>query len=301
MRVTAVETPGSWTRSWRRWVRPVVGAAILGVLLAQLGAGAVVEGLLSVDALAVAVAVVLTAVTTTSSAWRWQVVAGHLGVGLPLRTAVAACYRSQLVNLTLPGGVVGDVERAVRHGRSAADLPAGLGAVAVERLVGQAVLVPLAVVAAVAAGIVPVPVAGGVLALVVGGLWRVRRHDWSVIARVVLASVVAVAGHVAIFVLVARAVGVDLPLRVLLPLTLVVLLVAGIPLSIAGWGPREGAAAWAFAAAGATAAQGLSVAVAFGAVVTVATLPGAVVLLHGPRVVRGGRVLAPAPGVGARG
>lgn len=86
------------------------------------------------------------------------------------------------------------------------------------------------------------------------------------------------AGHVALFVVAARAVGVELPLRTLLPVTLLVLVVAGLPLSIAGWGAARGAAAWAFAAAGATAEQGLAVAVAFGAVVTVATLPGGLVL-----------------------
>ena len=53
------------------------------------------------------------------------------------------------------------------------------------------------------------------------------------------------------------------------------------PLNLAGWGPREGAAAWAFAAAGLGAAQGLAVAVAYGAIVFVATLPGAVFLVVG--------------------
>ena len=42
---------------------------------------------------------------------------GGLGVEVPLRDAVAAYYRSQFLNATLPGGVVGDVHRAVRHGR----------------------------------------------------------------------------------------------------------------------------------------------------------------------------------------
>jgi len=52
---------------------------------------------------------------------------------------------------------------------------------------------------------------------------------------------------------------------------------------VAGWGPREGVAAWAFAAAGLGAAQGVATAVVYGVLVFVASLPGAVVLLLGMR------------------
>jgi uncharacterized membrane protein len=49
--------------------------------------------------------------------------------------------------------------------------------------------------------------------------------------------------------------------------------------SIAGWGPREGATAWVFAAAGLGAASGAATAVAYGVLVLAATLPGALVLV----------------------
>ena len=55
--------------------------------------------------------------TTVCCAWRWKIVARGLGVDLPLPAAVAAYYRSQFLNVTLPGGVVGDVHRGVSHGR----------------------------------------------------------------------------------------------------------------------------------------------------------------------------------------
>ena len=91
-------------------------------------------------------------------------------------------------------------------------------------------------------------------------------------------AVVATAGHVTTYVVAARAVGVDSGVTTLVPLGLVVLLAAGLPLNLAGWGPREGMAAWVFAAAGLGAGTGVATAVAFGAVVLVANLPGAVVL-----------------------
>ncbi|MFL6152616.1 MAG: hypothetical protein ACJ72B_09560, partial [Ornithinibacter sp.] len=60
-----------------------------------------------------------------------------------------------------------------------------------------------------------------------------------------------------------------------------VLVMSALPLNLAGWGPREGAAAWVFAAAGLGAASGLATAVAFGAIALVGTLPGAALLLAG--------------------
>ena len=68
-----------------------------------------------------------------------------LGVDLPLRTAVAAYYRSLFLNVTLPGGVMGDVHRGVSHGRDTSDVGRGLRAVASERAAGQVVQVVLTV------------------------------------------------------------------------------------------------------------------------------------------------------------
>jgi hypothetical protein len=52
-----------------------------------------------------------------------------------------------------------------------------------------------------------------------------------------------------------------------------------IPLSIAGWGLREGVAAWAFAAAGFGAATGVTVATLYAVLMLVAVTPGAGLLL----------------------
>jgi len=98
---------------------------------------------------------------------------------------------------------------------------------------------------------------------------------------VVLASLAVLAGHLVTLWLAARTVGVRMPLIELLPVALLILVVAAVPVNLAGWGPREGAAAWAFAGMGLGASQGLAVAVAYGAMVFVATLPGAVLLITG--------------------
>ena len=89
-----------------------------------------------------------------------------------------------------------------------------------------------------------------------------------------LLSTLAVAGHLLIFLVAAESVGVELSPLQLLPIGALVLLGSAIPLNVAGWGPREGVAVWAFTAFGSTAAVGLTVSVTFGVLATVATLPG---------------------------
>ena len=106
------------------------------------------------------------------------------------------------------------------------------------------------------------------------GLLAQRAWPW-----ILLASVVVVAGHTATFVIAARTAGAAASVGDLLPLAVLVLLAMAIPLNIGGWGPREGVAAWAFAAAGLGAAQGVATAVVYGVMALVATLPGAAVLL----------------------
>jgi hypothetical protein len=63
----------------------------------------------------------------------------------------------------------------------------------------------------------------------------------------------------------------------MLPLALLAMLAMVLP-SLAGWGPREGATAWAFAAAGLGADLGVAAAVVYGVMSLVASLPGAVIL-----------------------
>ena len=64
----------------------------------------------------------------------------------------------------------------------------------------------------------------------------------------------------------------------MLPIALLAMTGAVLP-NAAGWGPREGVTAWAFGAAGLGAQLGVTTAVVYGVMVSVACLPGAVVLV----------------------
>ena len=72
----------------------------------------------------------------------------------------------------------------------------------------------------------------------------------------------------------------DTPLPVLLPLVAPVLMSMLIPVTVAGWGLREGAAAVLWGAVGLTAADGVLVSVAYGLLVLIGSLPGALFLMR---------------------
>jgi uncharacterized membrane protein YbhN (UPF0104 family) len=289
-------------------LRLAVGLAVLWFLWRLVGAAPFEDGLRAVTWQAVVAAVTLTVLTTVCSAWRWRIVARALGVGISLPAAVCAYYRSLFLNSVLPGGVLGDVHRAVRHGRRAGDVARGLRAVAWERLCGQVIQ---AVVTAVVLLTLPSPVrpalpyvlagvagVAGCAALVVRGAARRGRSRLARTARAVsddlrrgllarevwpqltLASVLVVAGHTATFVIAARVAGCTAPLGELVALLMVVQTVVVIPLSVGGWGPREGAAAWAFAAAGLGAATGVTLATLYAVLMLAAVAPGAGLLLR---------------------
>ena len=295
-------------RAWTA-ARLLGAALLLAVLLRQLGAGPFLDGLRGLDAGTLLAATAIGVGTTVCSAWRWRVVARALGLDLALPAATAAYYRSQFLNCTLPGGVLGDVHRGVQHGVGVGDLGLGVRAVVWERAAGQAVQVALALLALLA---LPSPVQGAIPLVTLAGaaavaavlitgrgvaghgparlgraLHRTAAEIRQAVLRpttwpaVLLASLLVVGGLLGTFLLAARAAGVHAPPLQLLPLALVVLLAAAVPFNVAGWGPREGVAAWVFAAAGWGAGPGTAVATAFGVMTLVATLPGAVVLLVG--------------------
>lgn len=307
MSTTSSDTPGaSMSRTAWRWGRFVGSAVTLTVLIWHMGTGPFLDGVRSVEGRALAAAVGLGVLTTVCCAWRWKIVASGLGVHLPLPAAVAAYYRSLFLNVTLPGGIVGDVHRGVSHGRDVSDVGRALRAVAWERLAGQVVQAVLTVAVLLA---LPSPVhahmplvAIALVMAVLGGVLMARARPGggrSAFARVRraaagdirdgllarrawlgigIASTLVVCGHAVTFLIAALTAGTTAPPSQMLPLALLVMLVMVLP-SIGGWGPREGATAWVFGAAGLGAEQGITTAVVYGIMVLVASLPGAAVLV----------------------
>lgn len=286
-------------------MRAAAGAGILVGIVATVGAEPFLRGLVAISPPAVGAALALAAVATCAAAWRWRILATRMGLRLGWGESVAAYYRSQFLNTVLPGGVVGDVHRAVSHGRSVAQVAQASRAVAAERAAGQVVQLTLGLAvltaagasasgsATASAGIVLALAAASVAVLaVIAGLSRRARTAFAreaailrtafasagTVALVVAASVFVLGAHVATFLVACVAVGVDASPAQLTTAALVAVLASSIPLSLGGWGPREGAAAWAFGAAGLGAAAGIATATAYGVLAMIALAPGAAVV-----------------------
>ncbi|MBT8337543.1 MAG: flippase-like domain-containing protein [Gemmatimonadetes bacterium] len=294
------------------WLRVVVSVGILVALATLLDGAAVLRRLADLDLRWVAVALVVSVVQVAGSAWRWRYTAGRLGVRLDLGRAIAEYYRATFLNQVLPGGVVGDVSRAWRHRGAEHDDPAlrlaAVHAVVLERASGQLVMTAVAVVSAgiLMAGVgAPlaawVGLAAATLGSAVGGGLAARRPargGWAgrlvADARLALggaalpvqlaSSALVVATYLVTWVAAARGIGSSVPLDDLLLVAGPVLVAMLLPVSIAGWGVREAAAAflWGSVAATAGATEGVAVSIAYGALVLAASLPGAALLLLSP-------------------
>jgi len=303
-----------------RFLRSSATAALFALLYWRLDIGALADEFADIQALWVLAALALTVPQVVLSAWRWRLTARQIGLSLPLAAAIREYYLATFLNQILPGGVLGDATRAWRHAQIETDPGDAWHAVVIERASGQLslgliTLIALAWSSPLRTGLGTVvdklAVGGSVAALVAFILFaiaalcvrgrlrntaagsRARRfightRDNLLSSRIGLwqfvSSLLVVASYVGVFLLSARAIGVDRSLADLWALAPLVLLAMAIPLSIAGWGLREGAAALVWMLAGLPASEGVAVSLTYGAIVLLSSLPGAAVLIMRRRV-----------------
>ncbi len=277
----------------KRAVNFAVSVCILSLVIWWADAGAVMSHLYGASVGWLVLASLSLTVLTFVMAKRWQIVAQAVDIGIDYRRAVAEYYIAQLVNLLLPGGVVGDVARAVRV-RDAGDMLRAAHSVAAERIVGQvvtfgalglglgvAIVLPggIAWPAMTWVGLGAALVAVAVFAMIsryTGATGRFIRligrllTDIRVLGLSLLITVLLIFSVYAC----ARATGTSVPPSgwfTLIPLILSAML---IPFSVGGWGWREGAAAALFPLIGATPDAGIAMGIAYGGMMMIAALPG---------------------------
>lgn len=254
-------------------VRTVVTLALLGAVIWMVAPDELAGAFRAFDPFWLAVAVLLLVLQIAMSALRWRVTAHAFGFALPKSRALQEYGLSVAVNTFLPGGVLGDLARIARS-RSFGWRGAA-ASVLIERLAGQMALALVALGAGVSvlglarggALVIAAIVAGTILlwlwpkgrallmqAWLAPGIWRAQAGLTCAILVFNLGGVWAAA----------RAVGVHLSpgaALILIPLTLLSML---IPLTINGWGLREGVAATLWPLWGIAAAQAVAASVAFG-------------------------------------
>ncbi|WP_299508104.1 lysylphosphatidylglycerol synthase transmembrane domain-containing protein [uncultured Roseobacter sp.] len=280
-----------------RVVKVSVSVATLALLLWWADAEAVAERLRGADPMWLGVAWLSLTVSTFLMARRWQILTHALLIELPFKRALAEYYISQLVNAVLPGGVVGDVGRAIRI-RHDGDLIRAAQSVAAERLIGQIAMFLFMAVGFACALLLPGGIAWppitwlGLAALGVAALTATvfARRDTSTarFLRLVLglmrnlhlilnAAVIVVLLIFSLYAC-ARATDTIIPIGATFTLIPLVLSAMLIPLSVGGWGWREGAAAALFPLIGATPSAGIAMGIAYGTAITLAALPALVFL-----------------------
>ncbi|HEY9020479.1 MAG TPA: lysylphosphatidylglycerol synthase transmembrane domain-containing protein [Paracoccaceae bacterium] len=291
-------------------LRLLVTLIILALLWQAVDGQAALDLLLRADPLWLVAGVITLTAQTVLSALRWRLTANRLGQTIAVGHALREYYLSQIVNQSLPGGVLGDAGRAVRA-RHEAGLKRSGQAVMFERLAGQLALFVVTCLAVAIVWLSPggitlpdwvlrlVALTGLAMLVLLGGLWALsggttatqrQIGDWlsafrlavlspSVLPRQAMLSIGTTALNLSAFALCARATGTVMPVTAVLIVVPLILFTMLIPVSISGWGLREGAAATLFPVFGATATEGFAASLAFGLMFLLSTLPGLLVLL----------------------
>lgn len=295
----------------RRALRVLGTLSLLALTAVWVDVEAVAGELARAEPLPLVLALALSVPLVLVLAGRWSFTARRMGVEMPFSVAVGEYYVSTLLNKVLPGGVLGDVGRAMRGSMRNPDAKGvAVRSVVLERVSGQVALWSIVGVGLLVwgadAGLRVASVLGGVLAFVVvvvvlaprvpgvadsrlGRAWAkvmeearlsfVDRGAWAVQLSLSLLSVVIL---MATYAACAAAVGVVAETNQLLLIAPVLLAVSSLPLSVGGWGIREVTSAALFEMTGLDPAAGVAASAAFGAINLVASLPGVLVLLRRP-------------------
>ncbi len=277
-------------------LRVGLSAAMLAALWVWLDGARIVGRLAAAKPGWVVLALLLVQAQTLASAWRWRATARALGGDLGWGRAVREYYVAGILNQTLPGGVAGDAARIAR-GRGGGGWRGAAAPVMIERLAGQ---VAMWMLAALGLALSPLTLGGplwvaacGLLAGL-GGAWavvRVARASGGLaglLRRAWLAegawrlqaplSPLIALSYVLVFAICARALGQAWHPGALMTLVPLTLLAMTVPLSLGGWGLREGAAAALWPLIGLAAGEGVAAAALYGLVCLAGALPGAIFL-----------------------
>ena len=291
-------------------LKGAIGVLLIYLVLRNVDGGAVARLLSGTKVEYFALACLLLSAGVTINSLRWRYIMSALGDPIALTTAIVGNFEAMFFNQLLPTGSGGDAARMVRAYDAGAYpgwsvvgvlLDRALGLWFVALCIGLAttfggsdiILTPTFRMLALASAIV---LLGGVGAVVAGA---VLKNEWfpswaqhlvtltQSFTRVVrsrggflhlggtlLASTVATIGS---FIMVARALGVGVDWWNAMIILQGMVLASIIPVSIGGWGVREGVAILLFANIGIGANEATAVAILFGLALTAIGLVGGLV------------------------
>jgi uncharacterized protein (TIRG00374 family) len=315
------------SHSWPLLLKFVVSGLLIWFLLRNRDLGVVYQQVQGADAASLVTAGTLLLAVALPTALRWSYVLTALGAPTRVDATLPPVLIGNFFNQGLPSTIGGDAFRAWEISlASDVRLPLALSSVAIDRLAGFValfMLVSLMVPALFA--MVPSQIVFMVLLLLVMGYtaigvlmaldlfhgrlarFRLARGlaQFSADMRRVLLSPVRAApvlacgllnivGSVFALYVLARGLGIHVSLTGCFAVVPFAALVAAVPISIAGWGVREGAFVAGFGFLGIADGDALILSVLFGLTNMVASLPGGVVWLTRKRSIRAGARPVPA-------
>jgi len=264
----------------RPQLRVALSLLLLVLLAAQVEWRPVGALLVRIRPAATAAAVVLFVAAQGLSALKWRWIAATLGCARPVGDHLRLYFAAMFLSLFLPSLVGGDLFRAARL-ESGGWRPSrgAVASVFLERATGLWGLLVVAAAGLAVGGRPGLGVAAGV-ALFVGAAVARRWHRLApVTPAVLLASVLVQLLYVAVHATLAAALGVELGWRGWLWIAPAVGLVASLPVSLGGLGPREWGYVALLQAVGVGGAAAAAFAFAWLALVSTVSLVGGLCLL----------------------
>ncbi|MDO8875813.1 MAG: D-glycero-beta-D-manno-heptose 1,7-bisphosphate 7-phosphatase [Pseudolabrys sp.] len=300
-------------------LKAAISIILLYVSLRSVNLAALGERLSRLNAGWIAAALFLQATQVAVQAMRWRAIALGCGASLTPRAAVRVSFIATFFNQVLPSTIGGDAARMILLARSGSGWTSAAYSVLIDRVAGILALALIVITCLPwTFALVQDPVARAILLLIGGGAavggvvfimigvlkvppmerWAPTRHlvEVSRTARRLAqspqtAATVAPASFaihlltVAAIWCIAQSVAATASFALLLFMIPPVILIATIPISIAGWGVREGSMIVAFSYAGLAAGDGLIVSVLYGLTTfAIGTIGGLIWISSGVRM-----------------
>ena len=297
---------------WKVLLKAAVSGLLIWFLVSRTDLRAVIDQVLSIGADGFLWIVLILLALVPVAAFRWLVIMGGGGKSLNFAGAVRIVMIGNFFNQTLPSSIGGDAVRMWEARRAGLGLGLSVNSVLLDRFAALiAICLIIGATSPVTFSLIDDPAARwGLVTVAVGGLsalglllildrmpasllrWRLTRGIAALSAdgrrvfltpryatATILTSVVIQVTVAMVVFLIAR--NLALPVSVLECVVLVppVMLVTALPISIAGWGVREGAMVTAFGFVGVAAADALAMSVLFGIATVCMSLPGGVLWL----------------------
>lgn len=300
-------------------LRLVITALIFWLIFQGIDGQAVLNRLQQIDPLWLLGALLLQLASTLIASYRWFYVMENLGFKQKPRFFVASYFKGMFFNQGLPTSIGGDALRVLDVAQAEAGIRKrdAFAGVFIDRLLG---LVSLLAITGIANLLWPDVFPDGIFWLitlmVLGGLlgfilfafihrlawfdtfrpWRMlqevsRRLNQAFHAHQVIIVVQSLVVHllaVSAFYFLGLAVGLDQPWWLYAMIVPPALLLTVIPISLAGWGVREGAMIGLFGFVTSDSDAVLSVSILYGLTLIVVSLPGLMVYLRGRKKQQGG-------------